>query len=118
MGQCGDRYTDRDTDRYNDRYTDRYTDRYIDRCPALYCGYTVHADAGSSGVAARFACCGGYTAIVDEQIEQLPLARLHQMLLLCGTLWVLTPLGLQRAALTNITGNCRVSNTTLHRLLA
>ena len=73
------------------RYTDRYTDHYTDRCTALYCGYTVHADAVSSGMAARFACCGGYTAIVDAQIEQLSLARLQQMLLLCGLLSVLIP---------------------------
>ena len=59
-----------------DRYTDRYTNRYTD----LYCGYTVHAGAVSSGIAARFACCGGYTAMVDAQIEQQSLARLHQML--------------------------------------
>ena len=60
-----------------DRYTNHYTDRYTDRCTALYCGYTVYADAVSSGMAARFVCCGGYTAIVDAQIEQLSLARLH-----------------------------------------
>ena len=69
-------------------------------------------------MAARFACCGGYTAMVDAQIEQLSLARLRQMLLLCGWLWVLTPFGLQRATLPNIAGNCRVSRTTLHGLLA
>ena len=84
---------------------DRYTDRHTDRCTALYCGYTVHADAISSGMAARFACCDGYTAVVDAQIEQLSPARLHQMLLLYRLLWVLTPLGLQRATLrTVITG--------------
>ena len=97
---------------------DRYTGRYTDRSTALYCGYTVHADAVSSGMAARFACCGGYTAMVDAHIEQLSLARLHQMLLLCGLLWVLIPWGLQIATLPNITSNCRVRHMTLHGLLA
>ena len=69
-------------------------------------------------MAARFVCCGGYTSIVDAQIEQLSLARPHQMVLLYGLLWVLTPLGLRRATLTNIIGNCKVSHTTLHGLLA
>ena len=58
----------------------RYPDRYTDRCTAIYCKYTAHADAVSSGMAALFTCCGGYIAIVDAQIEQLSLARLHQML--------------------------------------
>ena len=94
-------------------------DRYTDRCTAYYCEYTVHADEGLSGMAARFTCGGGYTAISDAQIEQLSLARLHKMLLLCGLLRVLIPpLGLRRTTLTNITGNCRVSHTTLHGVLA
>ena len=56
--------------------------------------------------------------MIDAQIEQLSLAQLRQMLLLCGLLWVLTPLGFQRETLPNIAGNCRVSHTTLHGLLA
>ena len=60
--------------RGGNRYTDRYT--------AVYRGYTINADAVSLGMSARFACCGGYTAILDAQIEELLLARLHQMLLL------------------------------------
>ena len=59
---------------------DRYTYRYTHRCTALYCEYTIHADAVSSGMVALFACCGGYTSVVDAQIKQLSLARLHQML--------------------------------------
>ena len=95
-----------------------YTDRYTGRCTALYCGCTIHADAVSSGMAAGFACYGDYTAIVDAQIEQLSLARLHQMFLLRIAVGTNTPFGLRRATLTNITGNCRVCHTTLHGLLA
>ena len=52
-----------------DRYTDRYTDVYTYRCTALYCELTFHAEVGPSGMAARFSCCGGYTAMVDAQIK-------------------------------------------------
>ena len=93
---------------------DRYTDRYTDRCTALYCVYTGHADAFCSGMSACFACCGGNTAMVDARTIvgiQLSLAPLYQMFLLCGLLWVLTPLGIQRVKLTNSTGNCRVRVT-------
>ena len=80
-----------DMEQGGDRYTYRYTYRYTDRCTALYCGYTVHPDALSSGMAARFACCGGYAAMVEAQMKRLSLAPLHPILLLCGLLWVLTP---------------------------
>ena len=66
-------------------------------------------------------CCGCYSAVVDLQIAvdiQSLLARRYQMLLLCQFLWVQTLLGLQRARLTNITDDCRVTHTTLHGLLA
>ena len=59
--------------------------------------------------------------MVDAQIIfdiQLSLARPYQMLLLCGLLWLPTPLGLQRVKLTNSTGNCKVSHTMLRGLLA